>query len=73
MSPIVKYTDTAERAARARSAKFRKLGRYGNRNSAYAIKWMVEHGTGLRAFEHWPPGTFEASVRNDREVWFRRA
>jgi hypothetical protein len=34
---------------------------------------MVEHGKGIRAFEQYPPGTFQAIIRNNVEVWFRAA
>lgn len=69
----VKYREEAERAARARSGHFFKLSQFGNPRSAATIAWMVENGRGLLAFEDYAPGTFQAIVRNDREVWFRRA
>lgn len=70
MSPRVKYREEVQRAIR--SGYFIKLNEFGNPNSAYTIAWMVEKGKGLLAFEEYPPGTFQAVVRHDTEVWFRR-
>lgn len=60
----------------AKSRSYRLLGRYGNGNSAQAISWMARHGKRLKAFEAYPPGTFETQLRFKAdvvEVWFRRA
>ena len=70
--PRVKYRRQAERAARARSPRWLKLGEFGNPNSAYTIAWMVKNGRGLLVFEEFPPGLFTAETRGN-EVWFRRA
>lgn len=61
-----------ERAFNTRSRHFRRLGVYGNSNSAQAIRWMVNNGKGIKAFRQYAPGTFEAVIRDNVEVWFRR-
>lgn len=67
------YAAAIEKAVNSRSNAFRLLNVYGNPNSAQTIRWMVENGKGLRAFEQWAPGSFQAVIRNDVEVWFRLA
>jgi hypothetical protein len=67
------YARAIERAVESKSNHFRLLNVYGNPNSAQTIRWMVENGKGLRAFEQYAPGTFQAVIRNDVEVWFRLA
>jgi hypothetical protein len=68
-----RYTAEVQSAYEAKSRQWRKLSTYGNYRSAQTTAYMVRHGRTLTAFEQYPPGTFEAKVRNEREVWFRRA
>lgn len=67
------YAAVIEKAIASPSNAFRLLNIYGNPKSAATIVWMVENGKGLHAFEEYAPGTFQAVVRNDVEVWFRLA
>lgn len=67
------YDDIVAKAVKSRSNHYRMLNTFGNPNSANAIRWMVENGRGIRAFEAYVPGTFQAIIRNDVEVWFRLA
>ena len=72
-TPHGAFADAVARAMNGANRRWRRLAEYGNPKSAGTIRWMVENGKGLRAFEAYPPGTFEAYVRNETEVWFRRA
>lgn len=67
------YDDVVKRAYNSRSTHFHLLNTFGNERSANTIAWMVENGKGIRAFEGYPAGTFQAIIRNDVEVWFRAA
>jgi hypothetical protein len=67
------YDEIVEKVMSSRSRHFHMLNTYGNPNSAGAIVWMVEHGKGIVAFTKYPPGTFEAEIRGESEVWFRKA
>lgn len=63
------YTAIVERAVR--TGHWVKLNTFGNPKSAQTIVWMIENGKGLRAFKAYVPGSFKASIRNEREVWFK--
>jgi hypothetical protein len=65
------YEEVVRKAVNTISRKFLYLNEYGNERSAETIRWMVENGKGLRAFAAYAPGTFEAEIRHDTEVWFR--
>lgn len=67
------YARAVEKAVQSKSNHFRLLNIYGGPGSAQTIRWMVENGKGLRAFEQYAPGTFQAIIRNNVEVWFRLA
>jgi hypothetical protein len=70
-SPHGAYDEIVARAVSSNSRKFYKLNTFGNANSAYSIMWMVQNGKGLKAFAAYVPGTFEAEIRDNTEVWFR--
>lgn len=72
ISNRTKYMDEVARAVSSRTRHFLKLNAFGTYRSASTIAWMVENGKGLLAFEEYPPGTFQAVVRDGNEVWFRR-
>lgn len=67
------YLDAVAKAVASKGNHFRFLNAYGSRKSAETIRWMVENGKGLHAFAEYAPGTFQAVVKNDVEVWFRLA
>lgn len=75
-TPHGEHDKTVARAVKSRSRRWYKLAEYNGTNSAQAIRWMVRNGKGIRAFEQYPPGTFDAKIEGTPsgvEVWFRRA
>lgn len=70
--PRTLYVSKADKAAGSKSRRWVMLAEFGTLRSAATIAWMVRNSKGLRAFEEYPPGTFETDVR-DAEVWFRKA
>lgn len=72
-TPHGQHDKAVERVMNRRVRRWTLLGTYGGGASAGSISWMVRHGKGIKAFEAYPAGTFEADIRNGNEVWFRRA
>lgn len=70
-SPHGAYDGIVARAVSSRSNRYYRLNAFGSRKSAETIRWMVENGKGLKAFAAYAPRTFEAEIRDDKEVWFR--
>jgi hypothetical protein len=70
-SPHGAYDEIVARAVSSRSSRYFKLNTFGNVKSALTIVWMVQNGKGLKAFAEYVPGTFEAEIRDETEVWFR--
>jgi hypothetical protein len=64
-----RYREVVDKAIR--TGRWVKLNRFGNERSAATIVWMIENGKGIRAFEAYVPGSFEAAIRSDTEVWFK--
>lgn len=72
MSCIPAYVDLAAKVASSPRGSWFRLGAYKNRRTACTIRSMIARGKGLKAFELYKPGEFEAITR-DNEVWIRRA
>lgn len=69
--PRTLYVAKAESAATTRARRWVLLAEFGTARSAATIAWMIRNSKGLRAFEEYPPDTFETDVRGN-QVWFRR-
>lgn len=66
------YLGLVEKANNRRDYRWTTLGTYANRNTATTIKWMVEHGKGIKAFESAQPGTYEGRIIDQSTVQFRK-
>lgn len=62
MSTPTLYKVQALRAFRTRARQWFTVGTYRNRNTATTIAYMIRKGKGLKAFEDYPPDTFETRI-----------
>jgi hypothetical protein len=67
------YYGLVEKAISRRDYHWTTLRTYSNYSTAKTIKWMVEHGRGIKVFADYVPGTFEARVVSGSTVQFRKA
>lgn len=65
------YYGLVEKAVNRRDYKWTTLRTYKDGNAATTIKWMVEHSKGIKVFEEYEPGSFEARVVDGSTVQFR--